>query len=179
MTEKEKKESKKENSLIEWIKSIVLAVLFAFLLLKFVVFFAYVPTGSMIPTINEGDRIVVWKCFRYLDWENRGLTYGDMVVFKFSDGDKVPEEKLLVKRVIGMGGDIISIDNGIVYRNDEKLEEPYVINKDSFFMKELVVPEGEIFVLGDNRIGSYDGRYWEKQTIPVEDVVGEVTFLLP
>lgn len=166
------KTKKEENSKVEWIKSIGLAVILSFLLLNFVVFFAYVPTGSMIPTINEGDRIIVWKVFRYFDWENRGLEYGDKVVFKFSENNT--EEKLLVKRVIGMGGDTIIIDNGLVYRNGEKVEEPYVVNKDSFFMDEITVPEGELFVLGDNRIGSYDGRYWAKKTISITSVVGEV-----
>lgn len=173
MTGEIKEKTKKEdNSKLEWIKSIGLAVILSFLLLNFIVFFAYVPTGSMIPTINEGDRIIVWKVFRYFDWENRGLEYGDKVVFKFSENNN--DEKLLVKRVIGMGGDKISIDNGLVYRNGEKLEEPYVVNKDSFFMDEITVPEGELFVLGDNRIGSYDARYWDEQTIPMNSVVGEV-----
>lgn len=171
-------EKKKVNNKIEWLKSFVFAAIIAFLLMKFIVFFGYVPTGSMIPTINEGDRIVVWKCFRYLDWENRGLTYGDIVVFT-SNNERVGEGKLLVKRVIGMGGDKISIDNGIVYRNGEKLDEPYVKNKDSFFMNEIEIPEHEIFVLGDNRIGSYDSRFWDKQTVPIENVVGELKFLLP
>ena len=75
--------------------------------------------------------------------------------------------------------DKISIDNGYVYRNGEKLVEDYVKNKDSFFMSEITVPEGEIFVLGDNRPNSYDSRYWDVKTIPIERVVGEVGFVLP
>ena len=175
MAEKESK-TLTEN-LVEWGKSLCLAFVIALLILKFIAFFAVVPTGSMIPTIQEGDRIVVWKCLRYLDWENRGLTHGDMVVFDATDN--MGEDKLLVKRVIGMGGDTISIDNGIVYRNGEKVEEPYVKNKDSFFMKEFTVPEGEIFALGDNRPNSYDCRFWDRKTVPIENVVGEVTFLFP
>lgn len=165
------------KSLVEWGKSLVMAVILACLVWMFIGFFAVVPTGSMIPTIHEGERIIVWRCLRYLDWENRGLTYGDMVVFWYED--EQVDKKMLVKRVIGMGGDTISIDNGVVYRNGEPLDEPYVVHKDSFFMQEITIPENEIFVLGDNRAGSYDSRYWKKQTLSVENVVGEVTFLIP
>ena len=104
------------------------------------------------------------------------MTYGDVVVFKHQD-TPFEEEKLLVKRVIGFGGDTIKIENGLVYRNNEPLDEPYVKNNDSFFMNEIKIPENEIFVLGDNRIGSYDSRYWEYQTVPIANVVGEVKFL--
>lgn len=167
--------NKWQKECIEWIKCFVFAFLLAVLLMKFVVFFAIVPTGSMIPTINEGDRIIVWRIFRYFDWEHRGLSYNDLVVFYFED-DNV-DRKLLVKRVIGLPGDKIKIDNGIVYRNNEIIEEDYVKNKDTYSMEEIEVPENEIFVLGDNRQHSYDARYWKNKTVPFKDVVGEVKLL--
>lgn len=170
------KDNMQIKNIIEWVKSLVLAGVITIFILNFVVFFAYVPTGSMIPTIQEGDRIIVWKIFRYFDWENRGLSYGDVVVFKHKETPN-DEEKLLVKRVIGFGGDKIKIENGLVYRNNEPLVELYVKNNDSFFMNEIIVPDNELFVLGDNRIGSYDSRYWDYQTVPISDVVGEVKFL--
>lgn len=166
-----------KSGVFEWIKSFIVAVIIAYIFLTFVAFFAFVPTSSMSPTIEEGTRILVLKYQRYFDWEHRGLKYGDKVVFKTSlDGQP---EKLYVKRLIGFGGDIISIDNGHVFRNGEELVEDYVVNKDSFFMEEITVPEGEIFVLGDNRANSYDSRYWVKKTVPIDRVVGEVGIIMP
>ena len=95
----EENKSKILKDLAEWGKSLILALIIALLVLKFVVFFAIVPTGSMIPTIHEGDRIMVWRCLRYLDWENRGLTHGDIVVFDFTEASNGEDTKLLVKRV--------------------------------------------------------------------------------
>lgn len=144
----------------------------ALLIMRFVVFVAIVPTGSMKPTINEGNRVLVWRVFKYFDWEHRGLSHGDIVVFQFEDENV--EEKLLVKRVIGMAGDKIRIEDGVVYRNDVAIEEDYIKFPDTKSMEELVVPENEIFVLGDNRASSYDARFWRDKTIPLTDVVGEV-----
>lgn len=166
------KERTLKDKLVEWGKSLVIAWILALFVLNFIAFFAFVPTSSMVPTINEGQRIIVWKIFRYFDWEHRGIEFGDIVVFKHTEGSE--KEKLLVKRVIGMPGDRIRIENGLVFRNDSPLVEDYVKNGDSFFMNEITVPENEIFVLGDNRRNSFDSRYWEYQTVPIKNIVGEV-----
>ena len=167
-------ELKIKKELVDWGKSIVIAAIFAFLIMRFVFFFAIVPTGSMIPTINEGDRFIVARFFKYFDREHKGLKYGDIVVFNFEEDGK---KKLLVKRVIGFAGDKIRIENGIVFRNGEPIQEPYVKNRDSFFMEEMTVADGDILVLGDNRINSYDCRYWEHKGVPLSDIVGEALFV--
>lgn len=174
MTEEQKKKLIKECS--EWGKSILCAVIISFVILRFILFIAVVPTGSMIPTIQEGDKFIVARFYKYFDSEHKGLKYGDIVVFRHTDGAE-DDSKLLVKRVIGLAGDVISIENGVVYRNGKALAEQYVKNKDCSFMDELTVPQGEMFVLGDNRGNSYDCRYWDKKTVPLSDVVGEALFL--
>jgi len=167
-----------KKELREWGRSLILAFVIAILLMKYIVFIATVPTGSMIPTIDIGDRIVVWKCFRYFDWNGyRGLEYNDIVVFKAEEKNGFAENQLLVKRVIGLGGDRIRIEEGKVYRNDELLNEPYIKNNSVTFMEEILVPEGEVFVLGDNRANSNDSRFWEDKTFDMSRVIGEVILL--
>ena len=138
------------------------------LVMKFVFVMAIVPTGSMKPTIMEGQRIGVLKCMKYSN-----IDYGELLVFEGpSDISNEHETKLLVKRVIGKGGDKISIDNGVVYRNGEALDEPYVVYNQSYFMNEVTVPEDSYFVLGDNRANSFDSRYWKDKFVSSDDIVG-------
>lgn len=105
------------------------------------------------------------------------MVHGDVVVFKapqehFSDFDG-----MLVKRVIGLPGDTIAMINGTVMRNGEAITEDYL--KDGISMSyvgiaELIVPENELLVLGDNRLNSYDSRFWEGYTFSMDNVVGEL-----
>lgn len=94
----------------------ICALVIAFLLRQFVFFNVYVPTGSMIPTINLNDKILVTRIHNF-----DNLKRGNVIVF-YSDELK----ETLVKRLIGLPGDKIDIKNGIVFVNGEKLEEDYV-----------------------------------------------------
>lgn len=151
---------------LDVLNCVVIPVLITFLILRFVAMLAYVPTGSMKPTIFEGDRILV---LRYL--HNSSFNRGDLVVF--SGKSVINENKLLVKRVIGLPGETVSIKDGVVYINAVPLQEDYVKNNMNFNMTDLVIPEGEYFVLGDNRINSYDARYWDVKTVKQADIIGK------
>lgn len=155
-----------KNKVITTIKDIFICVLIAFLINKFVFMFAFVPTGSMKPTIMEKDRIIVDKI---------GLLFhpierGDIIVFE--SPIKNENEKLLVKRVIGIPGDTVRIDGGKVYINNELLDEEYVYYPDEQSMEEVRILDNQYFVLGDNRSNSYDARYWEDKTIDKKSIVG-------
>lgn len=129
-----------------------------------------VPTGSMLPTLEINGKYIVTS-YTTLFKENKGLEHGDIVVFRNRDLAK----ELLVKRVIGLPGDTIEIQNGILFRNGEIINEDYVRNNEhSVIMEAFVVPDGEMFVLGDNRGDSHDGRFWDAPTISLSCVKGEL-----
>ena len=157
--ENEKKTEKKGNFFFDWIVPIAIAVVIALLIKQFLVFKVYIPSGSMIPTLNEGDQLFVTRVYN-----KDNLKRGDIVVF---DSDELND--VLIKRLIGLPGDKIKITNGTVYVNGEKLDEGYVKNNDNY-SGEFEVPEGKFFFLGDNRAISYDSRKWNNPYIDKSDV---------
>lgn len=147
----------------DWIIPILIAVVFAFLINKFLVFKVEVPTGSMKPTIEPGDQIFVTRIYN-----PEKIKRGEIVVFK-----KPGEKDLLIKRVIGLPGDTVEIkDGGKVYINGKLLDEPYVKYTDPLGGT-FHVPQGEYLMLGDNRANSRDARYWKDPYIPGSDIVAK------
>lgn len=118
----------------------------------------YIPSGSMIPALQIGDRIVVSK----LAFAISSVQRGEMVVFARPPADHVdPNVHDLVKRVIGLPGDTISANNGHVLIDGRVLREPYLPSNDpTYNIPKQVVPAGEYFMMGDNRGDSYDSRFF-------------------
>ncbi|HZK33117.1 MAG TPA: signal peptidase I [Tissierellaceae bacterium] len=155
MEENEKNEKKSES--IEWVKSIVTAIVIAFFIKTFIFNTTYVLGNSMYPTLHEKDRLFANKISLYFSNPSKG----DIVIIKAPDSPK----KDYIKRIIGVEGDIVEIKSGKVYVNGNLLEEDY-LEKNSYthiygegFWE---VPKGSIFVLGDNRNegASKDSRYF-------------------
>lgn len=147
---------------VEWIIPILIAAVVAFVINKFIIFQVKIPSGSMIPTLNEDDRLFVRRVYN-----TEKLKRGDLVVFYFE-----PKDELYIKRLIGLPNDEIVINNGIVTVNGEVLIEDYV-KEIGNFNGEYKVPEGEYFFLGDNRTNSNDSRYWKYPYIKAEDIKGK------
>lgn len=152
-----KEERKKvRRSFFEWVTLFLVGILVGIGITKYLVFFINVPTGSMIPTINIDDRIIVRKIYK-----PENLKRGEIVVFLSDEDPKDRKEKPFIKRLIGLPGDEVIIKDGVVSVNGTVLKEDYVKNIEDTYDGKFNVPEGKYFFLGDNRTGSYDSRNWE------------------
>lgn len=166
-------ENNKESSgeVLEWIKSIAIAVVVAVLIKTFIFNSTYVLGNSMHPTLHEKDRLFAVKVPLYF----AGPSRGDVVVIPAPD-DK---DKDYIKRIIGIEGDTIRIANGQVYLNGEILEEKYIDSgsyTQTYEFDTWEVPEGQVFVLGDNRAdgASKDSRIFG--TVPMGTIKGITGF---
>lgn len=143
-----------------------------FILLRCIFIFSFVPTGSMEPTIKENSMLIGWR-LEYL-LADPTPDRGDVIIFQHENFDDY-----LVKRVIGCPGDQIEITHGEIYVNGQVLIEPYLEQPD--FSQEngpFSVPEGKLFVLGDNRNFSIDSRHWETPFVDIGNVYAKVMFSL-
>lgn len=112
----------------------------------------WIPSGSMEPTLECGDIIIVNKC----SYWKKEATRGDVTVFVY------PKDvsKCYIKRVIGLPGEKVEIKNSTVYIDEQAISESYVKEKEFDDYGPVQVPDGHYFVLGDNRNNSEDSRYW-------------------
>ena len=148
---------------------IISAVVIAVVLKAFVVDSRFVPTGSMIPTIHDGDRVIFLKLPYYF-----GKTPARQDVVVFASGDKLISDDDLLKRVIGLPGDTVEVKNGLVYVNDKALTEPYISAPRERDFGKVTVPEGCYFMMGDNRNHSTDSTMWNNPFVPFSDIKGKV-----
>jgi signal peptidase I len=180
----EAKEHARVRSLVEWVAVIVGALVVALVVKTFLFQAFFIPSASMEPTLEEGDRVLVNK----LSYDLHDIRRGDVLVFELPE-DKVGPDgiKDLIKRVIGLPGDVIETRDGVVYVNDRRLEEPYLpegtltgdpSNGNNPVIERQTVPEGTIFVMGDNRANSHDSRYADRGPIPIDSVVGRAFVLV-
>lgn len=169
----EKKQADHENSSGIWTYIITISI---FLIVFTCVFSVNkVPSTSMEPTIEPKSFIINWRLPFLIG--DPTPDHGDIVVFRPGGQDR----RLLVKRVIGLPGDQISFEGGYVFRNGEKLEEPYLQAEGVTYSdtERFSVPDGCIFVMGDNRLHSRDSRYMENPFIPVKNILAKELVSFP
>ena len=172
-------------------KTAGLSLLLAFGIRTFVAEARWIPSGSMEPTLQVDDRLMINK----LTYQLRDPQRGDIIVFepprvlrqqKDDNGESLYKDTL-IKRVIGVPGDRLELKEGDVYRNTVKIQESYVAHQaktsvqicaeplaQSFLALPQVVPPDHYLVLGDNRLNSNDGRCWG--LVPRSDLLGRAVF---
>ena len=166
-----KERFRRNRETLEWYDALAVAVAVIALIFTFAVRIVQVDGSSMNPTLYDGDRVLIAAFLQ--------PQYEDVVVVD----SYIPYGKPLVKRVIGKEGDVIDIDfeQGIVYRNGEALEEPYIA--EPTWMQESVnfpitVPKGCLYLMGDNRNQSADSRYPEIGIVDERCVIGRVVAVI-
>lgn len=158
--------SDKPPSFLRWLGELVLMVVLAFALASgirtFVIQPYVIPTGSMIPTIEIGERVLANKFIYRFSTPKPG----DIVVFDDPTGS-VPT---LIKRVIAVGGQTLDIREGAVWVDGKKLNEPYTYGKltePGDVAMPITIPAGQVFLMGDNRPNSHDARYFGPQPVSI------------
>lgn len=178
------------KEILDWAKTLVIALIAAFFITNFIIVNAVVPSGSMENTIEPGDRLLGSR----LSYLNSDPQRGDVVVFRYPvnealldrvGGDSEYAEFLkendvkrinYIKRIIGLPGETVEIIDGKIYVDgaDEPLDEPYLkekwtVENDGFLFE---VPEDSYLMLGDNRNNSADSRYWAGEAAVLFDAAG-------
>ena len=173
--QEQEKQTAKGRDLYEWVQSLVGSVLVVVAIFTFVIRMMGVDGHSMLNTLQHGDRLLVVNSMLYHDYK-----YGDIVILRKNG---VFDDDPIVKRVIAVEGQTVDIDfaEGIVYVDGEALEEDYI--REPTYTAEgtefpLTVPEGSLFVMGDNRNGSSDSRDYRLGTVDTRYVIGKAAFLI-
>jgi len=161
------------QELWENLKAILIALIIAFLIRVFIAEPRYIPSDSMFPTLEVGDRIVVEKVSYYFS----SPAFQDIVVFnppQLLQNYGYDADQAFIKRVIGDSGETIAVGDGKVYLNGMKIKEPYIKEPPNYELSPLTVPENKLFVLGDNRNNSNDSHVWG--FLPEQNVIGRAVF---
>jgi signal peptidase I len=162
-----------KGEVLSWVLTFAIAIGTALLLKNFVIINANVPTGSMENTILPGDDLLGFRLSYLISEPERG----DIVIFKFPDD----ESQKFIKRIIGLPGEKVVIEDGKIYINDSEvpleetyLKEEWVVGTGPY---EFNVPEGCYFVMGDNRNDSNDARFWDNTYVTAEEIIGKAEFI--
>lgn len=167
-------EDKQKTSIFkDYILPVIIALAIVVVIRTFLLGMFYVPSGSMIPTLQLDDHVVVTK----LSYKMHEPERGDVVVFKYPPNEEQDLKEVdYVKRLIGLPGETLEIKNNTVYINGNPLVENY-LNSDTNMPDygPVTIPENQYFMMGDNRNKSSDSRVWG--FVPEEYLIGKAQFI--
>ena len=161
----EERSSLFKHWLFDWIETILFALIMALIIRAFFIQVFWIPSGSMEPTLDINDRIVVNKVIYHFQQPKRM----EIIVFRQVAPEDSPKRDL-IKRLVGLPGEKLQLKDGVIYINDKPLTEKHMMNQDFANFGPVNVPNDSYFVMGDNRGASADSRYWG--FLPKKNVVG-------
>lgn len=163
-----KKNGRVETALLYWCVALLLVLVGALILTQVVLINAQIPSDSMADTVCTGDRIIGLR----LSYQNSEPARFDIIIFKYPDD----ESQLYIKRIIGLPGEEVSIEQGAVYVNGAELPCAFASGSAAGSFGPYRVPAGSYFVLGDNRDKSWDSRFWQCSYVSREQIIGRAAW---
>ena len=155
------------------VTTIGIALLISVVIRLFIAEPRYIPSESMFPTLEIGDRLIVEK----VSYRFGEIHHGDIVVFQPPPQLQQQGYELnqaFIKRAIAKPGETVAVTNGKVYVNNRPLEENYIAQLPQYNLMPVIVPEGKLFVMGDNRNNSNDSHIWG--FLPQNNIIGHAVF---
>lgn len=153
------------SEILDWSRTILIALIVGFAASKVLITSAQVPTGSMEDTIMPGSRLIINRIAYAVSKPKRG----DIIAFYFPDD----EETVYLKRIIALPGETVEGKNGNVLVEGEPLEEDYVTEEIDSDFGPYYVPTDMYFVMGDNRNDSWDSRFWDHKFVAKKKIIGK------
>ncbi len=152
---------------------LIIGLILALLIRVFIAEPRYIPSDSMLPTLFTGDRLVVEKVSYHLHSPARG----DIIVFEPPRQLQLQgyqKDQAFIKRVIAKPGELVMVKDGVVYVNKQPLKEGYILEPPEYNLLPVVVPDGGLFVMGDNRNNSNDSHIWG--FLPEKNIIGRAVW---
>jgi signal peptidase I len=157
----------------ENLKIVAIALALALFIRVFIAEPRYIPSDSMVPTLQVGDRLVVEK----ISYHFRQPKTGEIIVFSPPQQLQIQgysKDQAFIKRAIGTPGSTVAVRDGQVYLNDAPLEEDYIAEPPGYELEPVRVPDERLFVMGDNRNNSNDSHIWG--FLPQKNLIGHAFF---